>query len=140
RRCSGHRELANTNAMMRRRHTDGFTLMELMVVLALIGIMTALIIPEMKGTFEDALLRSTGRKLVEIFSLASSRSVTLNEAHRVRLERKTGRYFVEKSGPEGGRGRELVSQSDIPGGQGVLDTRITIEVRKSGEDSSEAPE
>ena len=48
--------LKNSNANFRR----AFTLMELVVVVVIIGIMTALIIPEMKGTFEDALLRSTG--------------------------------------------------------------------------------
>jgi len=131
--------------MMRWRREDaerrnGFTLMELMVVLALIAIMTAVIIPEMKGTFEDALLRSTGRKLVEVFNLASSRAVTINETHRVRLERKTGRYFVEKTRSEGALGREIDPRSEIAGGEGVLDTRIIIEVHKSGEDSSDAPD
>ena len=39
-----------------------FTLIELMVVIVIIGIMTAMMIPEMKGTFQDALLRSTSRE------------------------------------------------------------------------------
>ena len=63
----------------------GFTLIELMVVVVLIGILTAMIIPEMKGTYGDALLRSTSRDLVNVFNLAYSRAVTLNQTHRVRL-------------------------------------------------------
>ena len=71
-----------------------------MVVLVLIGIMAALIIPEMKGTFEDALLRSTARKLVSAFNLAASQAVTVNQLHRVRLDRKAGRYILERASSE----------------------------------------
>ncbi len=81
----------------RASHTSGFTLLELMIVVMIIGIMTAVIIPEMKGSFEDALLRSTSRKLVDLFSLANSRAVGMNRAQQVRLDSKNGRYFVESS-------------------------------------------
>ena len=63
-----------------------FTLIELMVVMVLIGIMTAMILPEMKGTYEDALLRSTSRELVSVCSLASSHAVSVNQAYRLRLD------------------------------------------------------
>src|SRR5262249_50314579 len=42
--------------------TYAFTLVEMMVVVVLIAILTAMIIPEMKGTYEDAFLRSTSRE------------------------------------------------------------------------------
>src|SRR5664279_1696006 len=77
-----------------------FTLIELMVVMVLIGIMTAMILPEMKGTYEDALLRSTSRELVSVCSLASSHAVSLNQAHRLRLDLKTGHYVVERRAPD----------------------------------------
>src|SRR6266446_1993484 len=64
---------------------SGFTLMEIMVVLVLLAIMAAVIIPEMKGSFEDALLRSNARKLADVFNLAYSRAVSLNQLHRVRF-------------------------------------------------------
>src|SRR5258708_4825192 len=41
------------------RCVRAFTLVELMVVMVLIAIMAAMIVPEMKGTYEDALLRSS---------------------------------------------------------------------------------
>src|SRR5262249_55640149 len=73
-----------------------FTLIEMMTVLVLIGILSAMVIPEMKGTFEDALLRSTGRELMDVMELASSRAISLNQTLRIHLEPTTGRYQVER--------------------------------------------
>lgn len=118
----------------------GFTLIELMVVIVLIGIMTALIIPEMKGTYEDALLRSTARKLVDVCSLANSHAISQNQLHRVRLDRKNGRYFIERSAREGEPGRGFRQAPGIRGGEGTLDTRIAIELRRTDEDANEPVE
>src|SRR5438552_4431015 len=104
-----------------RRYKPGFSLIELMVVIVLIGIMAALIVPEMKGTYEDALLRATSRRLVDVFHLAYSRAVSLNQLHRVRFDRITGRYFVERAGQAAEHGREFVPARDIPEGEGTLD-------------------
>jgi type II secretion system protein H len=108
----------------------GFTLLELMVVIALVAILSAMIIPEMKGTYGDALLRSTGRDLVSVFSLASSRAISLGQTHRVRLEIESGRYLVETRLRESGRQSEFVPAKEMLGGEGALDGRIAIEVRK----------
>ena len=119
---------------------SAFTLIELMVVMVLIGIMTALILPEMKGTYEDALLRSTSRELVSACGLASSHAVSVNQAHRLRLDRKTGHYAIERRASDRGPGGHLVSAREVPGGEGELDTRISIEIHKSGDEATEAAE
>jgi Tfp pilus assembly protein FimT len=106
-----------------------------MVVIVLIGIMTALIIPEMKGTFQDALLRTSGRKLIEVFNLANSRAISLHQAQRVRLDRKTGHYNIEKLA--NGREQNSQSQDDVPGGQGIIDDRISVDLRKPKPEPSE---
>jgi type II secretion system protein H len=111
----------------------GFTLIELMVVIVLIAIMTAMIIPQMKGTFEDALLRSTARTLVDVFHLASSHAIAMNQVHRVRLDRSAGRYVVERGVRDGEKGGGSTQAREIPGGAGTIDTRISIEVRSVGE-------
>jgi Tfp pilus assembly protein FimT len=104
-----------------------------MVVIVLIGILTAAIIPEMHGTYQDALLRSTSRELVNVFSLASSRAVSLNQLHRVRLDEKTGRYVLEMRLRSSGTEDEFAPVEDVSGNGGQLDTRITIVLHRPGE-------
>lgn len=115
------------------KRRNAFTLIELMVVCLLVAILTALIIPEMKGSYQDALLRATGRKLVDVFDLAYSRAVSLDQVDRVRLNPSTGGYMLEKRVQQGGQER-FVPIRDASGGRGALDRRISIEVRNSGGD------
>jgi len=107
-----------------------------MVVVVLIGIMAAMIIPEMQGTYEEALLRSTSRELVSLMNLASSRAVSRNELLRVRLDKGTGKYALERQTGTGTRRNAFVPVRDLPGGEGKLDSRITIEIRQPGEAAS----
>jgi type II secretion system protein H len=113
-----------------------FSLIELMVVVVLIGIMTAMILPAMKGTFEDALLRSTARKLVDALTLANSRAVSTSQFHRVRLDRNAHRYFVERKVHDAQQGSGFVAVRDLPGADGEIDSRIAIEFRRSDESSA----
>jgi type II secretion system protein H len=106
---------------------SGFTLIELMVVVAIIAIMTAMIIPEMKGTYQDALLRSTGRDLVNALDLAHSRAVSFNQPHRVRIDSREGVYIVEKSVRDRA-GETFRPLRDVAGGEGKLDSRIKVEL------------
>jgi type II secretion system protein H len=114
------------------KERGGFTLIEIMVVIALIGILTAMIIPEMKGTYEDALLRSTGREFMNACGLAHSRAVSFNQPHRLRIETATGKYAVEKRIREAG-GELYVPVRDVPGCEGTLDTRIKFEFHRPDE-------
>lgn len=118
------------------RKRAGFTLIELMVVITIIGIMTALMIPEMKGSYQDALLRSASRELINVFDLAYSRAVSLNQVRRVRLDETTGRYLVEKQVQENGR-ENFVPADDVPGNQGQLDSRIAVEFHQADKLSAE---
>jgi|SRR3954466_6274890 type II secretion system protein H len=116
---------------VRRTDHSGFTLIELMVVIILIGIMTALIIPEMRGAYEDALLRSTGRKFVDVFNQANSHAITVNQLHRVRVDAKNGRYVIERTVREGERGSGFVPAQEIAGSEGEVHKHISVEIHKS---------
>ena len=119
---------------------SAFTLIELMVVIVLIGILSAMIIPELKGGYQDALLRSTSRNLVNAFGIASSRAVSMNQLHRVRLDAKTGRYLIEKRTRETVQGDEFAPLKDVSDAEGTLDPRVSIQVRKPEETPADAPE
>jgi prepilin-type N-terminal cleavage/methylation domain-containing protein len=115
------------NCSSPRQRARGFTLIELMVVLALISIMSAVIVGEMGGTFHDALLRSTGRRLMSVFSLASSRAISLDRMHQVRFDRASGRYAVETRGRGG-----FVPVEAVGGAEGAIDSHIVLRLRGEG--------
>jgi hypothetical protein len=105
--------------------------MELLVVCLLIAVMAALIIPEMRGSFEDAVLRSSGRKLMDVFAVAYCRAVSLNQLHRVRLDKESGEYLIEKQVGDGQEESDFEPANDIPVFKGQIDRRISLEIRKT---------
>ncbi|HEX3800345.1 MAG TPA: GspH/FimT family pseudopilin [Verrucomicrobiae bacterium] len=116
--------------------SGAFTLIEIMVVVVLIAILTAMIIPEMKGTFEDTLLRSNARELVNVVELASSRAVSLNQTLRVKIDPGTGDYEVEKKQRQG-LIEDFAPLEDVSGSKGKLDKRITVQVYETPETQPE---
>jgi type II secretion system protein H len=120
--------------------SGGFTLVEMLVVVVVISIMSVAIIAQMHGTFQDALLRSTSRELASAFNLASSRAISINRPHRIRLDRVAHRYFLERS-TRGGT--DFLPVPGVPGGSGTLDSRIAIAIREPGvnspDDAGEEP-
>lgn len=112
-------------------------MIELMVVLVLIAILTAMILPEMRGTFEGEVLRSTSRELVRGLSLAHSQSITLNQRHRLIIDRGKNQYRVERYARGRDEGVGFVPVRGISGTQGALSDRVKIEVQPVGGDASD---
>ena len=121
-----------------RPHRRAFTLVEMLVVVSIIGILSAAIVAEMRGTFEDALLRATSRQLAAAFSAASSRAIAVNRPYRIRIDKAAHRFFLQRSR----RGSlEFYPVRDIPAASGALDPRISLNVlRPEAYPSQEAGE
>ncbi|HEV2320035.1 MAG TPA: prepilin-type N-terminal cleavage/methylation domain-containing protein, partial [Verrucomicrobiae bacterium] len=118
-----------------RKRPTAFTLIELMVVCALVVILAAVMIPEMRGSYQDALLRATSRKLMDAFDLAYSRAVSLDQQDRVRIDTETGKYVLERRVQDGDQD-SFQALKDVTGAQGDLDKRISVEIRHATEDST----
>ncbi len=112
-----------------RRWRQAFTLMELMVVLMLIALLSAVIVPEMRGSFEDAILRASTRQFIDAFSLASSRSVSLNQTHRIRLDRAAGQYVLEQRAGGDARRPRFEPVRDSSASRGRIDSRVRWDLR-----------
>jgi type II secretion system protein H len=112
---------------------SGFTLTELVVVLVIMGIMAAMVIPQMQGSYEDALLRSSSRKIISALGLAYAQTVSKNQIHRVRLEigpsATTRKYVIEKKARGVTINDGFVPVRDLGGSEGEIDSRIMIQMR-----------
>ena len=91
--------------------------------------MAAMIVPEMKGSMEDALLRSSARQVVDVLNLTYSRAISQNQQHRVLLDPKTGQYRVEQQNEGFGDSRDFLPITDMSELRGQIDSRIVIELR-----------
>jgi prepilin-type N-terminal cleavage/methylation domain-containing protein len=109
-----------------------FTLVEMLVVVVIVSIMSVAIVAEMHGTYQDALLRATGRELAAACNGASSRAISVNRPHRVHLDTLAHRWLLERGTRAGS---DFFPVKDVPGGSGTLDARITINILEPGVNS-----
>ena len=83
------------------RHTSrqyaGFTLIEVLMVIALVGVLAALVLPSAEPSINDQ-LRATARILATDLAYAQSLAVTNNSRYRVVFDVPRNRYLLEHSG------------------------------------------
>jgi Tfp pilus assembly protein FimT len=113
--------------------------MELMVVLTLVAILSVAIVPEMKGGFEDAVLKASARQVIDLCNLANSRAVALGQVHRVRYVRSSRQWIVELQTSRSPRGGSFSPVRELQGSNTRGDPRIQLHIR-TGAPSSEAAE
>lgn len=122
--------------------TAGFTLVELLVVIVLIALLSALIVPAMKGTFEAEMLNSTSRRLRQALGIAYRESVTSRQPHRLRLDTTRGRFLIERRALPGDSDSGFVPVENVSGAKGALDRRIRItleEIEEPPADENQEP-
>lgn len=83
------------------RAQAGFTLLELMVVLALMTLLMGLVLPSLVRSWEREKNRATIRDLTATLRTARSEAITRGFKVRLFLNLKSGRYRLEGSAREG---------------------------------------
>jgi len=111
-----------------------FTLVELMVVITVIAIVTSVMVLEMGGSYEDALLRSNARKLIDVCDAASNRAVAAHQAQLLKIDAAAGKFVVGPKVKEAeGEEPQII--------EGELDKRIALMIRQpEREESTEEAE
>jgi type II secretion system protein H len=111
-----------------RSFQSAFTLVELMVVITVIAIVTGVMVLEMGGSYEDALLRANARKLIAVCDNASNRAISAHQPQVLKIEAISGKFAVRAKVPEADAAEAEVTE-------GELDKRIVLSIRQPERDS-----
>lgn len=116
----------------------GFTLVELMTVVVILGIVTAAMVPAMRGTMAEEELGEAARSLAAAIRIAHSTSVTQNRPARLRLDTGQARYQVEMLIEE--EGKPVTRPVPRPEAAGKWNRIIQVRVEQGGqaEDTEDA--
>jgi type II secretion system protein H len=83
-----------------RRHIRGFTLLEIMTVIVIMGVMIAITMPSMKAMNEKNKLRSTARELIALMKYARSEAVFGHRMTEVFLDLDKRLYWMDLRTPD----------------------------------------
>ena len=95
------------------RRADGFTLVELLVVLTILGMLAGLAIPHLFGVIRRSRLQQSARQFVDDLGTARLLAVNHGIPYQLRYERHGSHYTIE---PLGGSERDGVVESDLVNG------------------------
>ncbi len=97
----GRSRLAVAAGESRSPGPGGFTLLEMMVVLALLALLLGLVLPGLQRSVKKERDRTNLRQLTTALRLARSEAATTQRRVRVFVNRETGRYWLEGSNQQG---------------------------------------
>jgi prepilin-type N-terminal cleavage/methylation domain-containing protein len=85
--------------MAGRARTQGFTLIEMMIVIAIIGAATGLAVPAFQTYFDDQRVKQAARSVADVLSLARTEAIRTGRNHVVYFQQDpTGAALVDGAG------------------------------------------
>ena len=76
------------------RHRQGFTLIELILVIAILALMAAIALPRLGATTNRTLMRSTAYALAQELTYAQQQAIATNSMVNFELDHETGAFRV----------------------------------------------
>jgi type II secretion system protein H len=110
---------------------DGFTLIELAVVIAILGVMIALVAP-MLGELGEANLKRSARHLTGMIRFLHEESQAKKFEYRLRFDIQDGRYWAESPRSVSENTVEFQKTTSVIGGEGSLFGQTTFRDVKAG--------
>lgn len=114
----------------------GFTMIELLLVILIVGTMAGLSAPKLRGSYERMRLTESANSLRSAIRMARETSITEGIPHRVALDLVDRAYWVEKQSTDGSRYDRLQSRwgrgRGLPDGIHVASAPEAIEFGPDG--------
>ena len=80
-----------------RKQQDGFSLIELLIVVAILGLISMIAIPSISNTFRFS-VQSTAREIATLIKDTANSAQITGRVHRIAYDLKTDQYWVESTG------------------------------------------
>ncbi|MDA8422180.1 MAG: prepilin-type N-terminal cleavage/methylation domain-containing protein [Nitrospiraceae bacterium] len=108
-----------------RKTTQGFTLIELMVIIVILGVMLSLVIPRL-GELGEANLKRSARHLTGMIRFLRDESQAKKAVYRLRFDVQGGRYWAEVMAQTSDQTVEFLRVQSVVGTEGSLSGQTTL--------------
>ena len=121
----------NPQSATRNLRSKGFTLIELAVVVAILGVMIALVAPRL-GEIGEANLKRSARHLTSTIRFLHEESQAKKTVYRLRFDIQDGRYWVEALTQLSDKTLEFKRYQSVIAGEGSLSGQTTFRDVEAG--------
>lgn len=121
-----------------KRRAEGFSLVEILVVVAILAVILAIAIPNVAGVVEANKLQTSTSMLASKLSEARINALKRNRAAWLRVDVPRGRVQVQTSGP-GGATLDVGAPGLLPSGVGFAEPAPSIQFDSVGRPTNPPP-
>jgi type II secretion system protein H len=119
---------------VRRRHESGFTLIELIIVLTILGVLAAAVVPLFRASTEKMREERAMRDLYASLKFAQERSISEMTEYRLYLDTKGNRYWTARLANETDGKKTFTEITEPSNDVTVLPDGVTLTKPKARQD------